>query len=194
MAAALVAAGVTAGCSISQPLGHGSRVPWAGAQLAAAERAAAPRTAATVAAGVSADERYRVRRGDRLGDLARSFKVSVADLARANNLAAPYTIRTGQELRIPAHARGGAPAPTVVAARSSAASKVASIRVSSGQPVRTVASQVTAKPTKVAALEVKVEPSAGPGPTPELKPQKAVCYRCRLSLLSGFRRRLSILA
>jgi murein DD-endopeptidase MepM/ murein hydrolase activator NlpD len=37
-----------------------------------------------------------------------------------------------------------------------------------------VASQVTAKPTKVAALEVKVEPSAGPGPTPELKPQKAV--------------------
>lgn len=171
--AALVAAGLTAGCSIYQPLDEGSRVPWAQAQLAKEDRA--PPRVAPVAAVGGAGERYRVRPGDRLGDVARGFGVSVADLAQANGLAAPYVIRTGQELRIPAPGSGTTSGPTVLAKQAGDRPQVAAVRVTSGQPVRTSSTTAASRPTRVAALDVgQVEPAAGTAPAPQPKPEKAV--------------------
>lgn len=105
VAALMVVGAVTAGCSVYQPLDRGSGVPWATASEGTGQVTA---TAGEV--GLSGD-RYRVRPGDRLGDLAERFGVSVRDVAAANRLEAPYVIYVGQELRIPA----GGTTPTVVA-------------------------------------------------------------------------------
>jgi murein DD-endopeptidase MepM/ murein hydrolase activator NlpD len=128
-----------------------------------------------VAAVGVAEERYRVRPGDRLGDVARSFRVSVADLAQANGLEAPYVIRTGQELRIPEPGRGAVSAPTVLAKQSGDRPQVAAVRIKSGQPVRTSPAQVVSEAMQVAALEVgQIEPAAGNPPAPVPKAERPV--------------------
>jgi murein DD-endopeptidase MepM/ murein hydrolase activator NlpD len=78
----------------------------------AVEPAAAPRpqpakavVAATqpeVSAGLATQ--HRVAAGDRLGALAQSYGVSLAALAQANDLSAPYVVYVGQVLQIPAGA------------------------------------------------------------------------------------------
>jgi murein DD-endopeptidase MepM/ murein hydrolase activator NlpD len=162
---ALVAVGITAGCSIYQPLDQGSRVPWAG------HRAAAQGAATTFAADAAApfEERYRVRRGDRLGDLAQNYGVSVAALARLNGLEPPYVIVVDQELRIPPRAVGAARGPTVVASRAVPPQRVAAIEAPPPQPRNHGMAQVRPGPQEVAALEEAAPPSAD-GPTPRLKP------------------------
>ncbi|MGH6899622.1 MAG: peptidoglycan DD-metalloendopeptidase family protein [Geminicoccaceae bacterium] len=145
---------------------QGSRVPWAqAARGEAAETVSAPEVIAL------SDERYRVRRGDRLGDLARSYGVTLAALAQVNDLEPPYIIRVDQELRIPAHAPGAAPAPTAVASRAVRAQEIASIEEPPPQPRDHGTAQVTPGPQKVAALEEAAPPS-GDRPTPELKPAR----------------------
>jgi murein DD-endopeptidase MepM/ murein hydrolase activator NlpD len=164
---ALIAVGITAGCSIYQPLDQGSRVPWAQAQVTAP--GAAPAFEADEVA--LSDERYRVRRGDRLGDLAQSHGVTVAALAQANDLEPPYIIRVDQELRIPARASGAPPAPPAVASRAVPPQRIASIEVPPPQPQNHGMAQVRPGPQEVAALEEAVPPS-GSRPTPELKPAR----------------------
>jgi murein DD-endopeptidase MepM/ murein hydrolase activator NlpD len=166
--AALIAVGITAGCSIYQPLDRGSRVPWAGHQ------AAAPAEATAFAAAVPppSEERYRVRRGDRLGDLAQSYGVSVAALARLNGLEPPYVIVVDQELRIPSHALGAAPAPTVAASRAVRPQRVAAIEAPPPQPRNHGLAQVRPGPQEVAALEEAAPPSKD-WPTPRPKPAPA---------------------
>jgi murein DD-endopeptidase MepM/ murein hydrolase activator NlpD len=169
---ALIAVGITAGCSIYQPLDQGSRVPWAQEQTAARDQGAAQGEAATSRADEVAlsEERYRVRRGDRLGDLARSYGVTVAALAQVNDLQPPYIIRVDQELRIPARgASEAAPAPVVVASRAVRPQRLASIEVPPLQPQDHGTAQVTPGPQEVAALE-EAAPPPEPRPTPELKP------------------------
>ena len=51
---------------------------------------------------------HRVRRGDSLSSLARQFGVSIAELARANDLPPQAKLRRGATLRIPMG--GAAPA------------------------------------------------------------------------------------
>jgi murein DD-endopeptidase MepM/ murein hydrolase activator NlpD len=109
-----------------------------------------------------------VRRGDRLGDLARSHGVTVAALAQANDLEPPYIIRVDQELRIPARGSGAAATPTALASRAVPPQRIASIEVPP-QPQNHGMAQVRPGPQEVAALEETVPPS-GSRPTPELKP------------------------
>lgn len=66
-----------------------------GAVLGIGDRVAVdPRSART--------RHYRVRNGDTLGQIAERFDVRLADLASANSLRAPYRLRVGHELVIPA--------------------------------------------------------------------------------------------
>lgn len=45
--------------------------------------------------------RFEVRRGDTLSAIAAAYRVNWRELARANNIDAPYTIHPGQRLRVP---------------------------------------------------------------------------------------------
>lgn len=59
----------------------------------------APTTAAP--SGTVSGQKYVVKEGDTLADIANSFGVAVADLISANNLTNPDVIIVGQELIIP---------------------------------------------------------------------------------------------
>ena len=62
---------------------------------------------ATLPDGPAAE--HRVASGDRLGDVAEAYGVSLEALAQANGLSAPYVIHVGQVLKVPA---GGDVAPS----------------------------------------------------------------------------------
>ena len=152
---ALMAIGLVAGCSVYRPLDGGSTVPWA----SAARGAAAGATEAHQGPVTLAGEIYRVRRGDRLGALADQFGLSVAALAEANGLQAPYVIRVGQELRIPGQSPGAGPRNTMVAQRQGRSTAVAAIDVAPLLPKRVVAEAPSereggASGTQIAALDL----------------------------------------
>ena len=163
-AVALIAVGITAGCSIYRPLDRGSGVPWA------QDEAARP---ALARGGIAvSEERYRVRPGDRLGDLAQSYGVTLAELARVNDLGPPYLIRIDEELWIPAHAPGGPPAPRAFASRTVRPQPIAA-RETPVERAPRGADRVTPGPQEVAALELpppSTLPTPANGPTPALKP------------------------
>ena len=96
----MVAGGLTAACSTYQPLNRGSDVPWAKAGRMASADGAQPSAAAPAAARLPGD-RYIVRRGDRLADVAASYGLSVEALTNANRLKAPDLLYVGQVLSIP---------------------------------------------------------------------------------------------
>lgn len=78
----------------------------------AARRAPAPKAVAVVQPSSTASRgagSHRVVRGEHLSEIARGYGVGLDDLARANDIAAPYVIRVGQVLQIPG---GGAVEPT----------------------------------------------------------------------------------
>jgi LysM repeat protein len=54
-----------------------------------------------VAAGSSGAASYKVRSGDRLGDIAHAHNVTISKLANANSISNPNLIRVGQVLSIP---------------------------------------------------------------------------------------------
>ncbi|HEX6286520.1 MAG TPA: LysM peptidoglycan-binding domain-containing protein [Acidimicrobiia bacterium] len=54
-----------------------------------------------VASGAAGEAKYRVERGDRLGDIAHSHGVAVNSLVSLNKISNPNLIRSGQVLRIP---------------------------------------------------------------------------------------------
>ncbi len=70
-------------------------------------RRAAPVRTASVTSGY-----VTVRPGQTLYSIARANGKSVAEVAAANNLSAPYSVRVGQRLRIPGVASPASPAPT----------------------------------------------------------------------------------
>jgi murein DD-endopeptidase MepM/ murein hydrolase activator NlpD len=127
--AALIGIGLAAGCSVYQPLDRGSTVPWA-----AAARGGDTGSARSGAVAALARDTYRVRSGDRLGGVADRFGLSATALAEANDLAPPYVIRVGQELRVPAQAPGAGPRATMVAQREAGSTAVAAIDVAPLQP------------------------------------------------------------
>ena len=110
-----------------QPLDQGSNVPWAQAHLGAGAMASARRAPGGA---------HVVRSGDRLGGLADRYGLSVPQLAQANHLPPPYTIRVGQVLRVPA--RG--PGAIMVARRERRSTAVASAGAVAALP-RSVAAQ-----------------------------------------------------
>jgi membrane-bound lytic murein transglycosylase D len=59
---------------------------------------------------------HRVARGDTLSQIAETYSTRVSILAALNNLNSRYTIRAGQQLRLPAAGPAPAVAPVVVAA------------------------------------------------------------------------------
>jgi membrane-bound lytic murein transglycosylase D len=56
-------------------------------------------------------DRYRVQKGDTLGQIARKYRTSVDAIVRANNLSSRTLIREGQVLRIPVSGLPSTPAP-----------------------------------------------------------------------------------
>ena len=153
-----------------QPLDQGSTVPWA----------AAPRGDGAAVAAVAGDT-YRVRPGDRLGDLADRFGLSVAALAEANGLAAPYVIRVGQELRVPGQAPGAGPREIMVAQGQGGTTAVAAIDLTPLLPkggVPEAGSRQESGPggTQIAALDLETLPArttaaAAPPATAALPPR-----------------------
>jgi murein DD-endopeptidase MepM/ murein hydrolase activator NlpD len=202
-AAALLAVGLAAGCSVYRPLDQGSPVPWAQAHPGAGEVSLADGAGG---AGAAALPGYRVRPGDRLGLLAERFGLSVAELAEANGLRPPYVIRIGEVLRIP----GAAPRDVMVAdgGRGSATGARDSTTV---RLPASVASEMPAgenlATSRVAALDVSAlpplagssgAPAAAAGPAPRLTPATAAApgaagYTVRRGeTLSGIARRLDV--
>ncbi len=100
LALIMVAGGLTAACSTYQPLNRGSDVPWAKASRMASADSAQPSATAPAAAQLPED-RYVVRRGDRLADVAASYGLSAEALAKANRLKAPDLLYVGQVLCVP---------------------------------------------------------------------------------------------
>ena len=70
-------------------------------------------TAAVSAPAASGATTHTVKMGDTLGAISRRYKVSVADIARANNITDPTRINIGQELVIPS---AGSSSPATAAA------------------------------------------------------------------------------
>jgi len=197
---------------VYHPLDQGSTVPWAAArQTGTSALAAAP---AHAAVAVAAGQSYRVRPGDRLGDLADRFGLSVGALAAANGLQPPYVIRVGQELRIPGQAPGAGPEGTMVAQRQGGSSPIESTELAPLLPKSVIAEvapedKPAAAEKQVAALDLAPLPppsreAVAPvvtGPTPELKPRKSAPapateterYTVRSGeTLSGIARRLGV--
>jgi murein DD-endopeptidase MepM/ murein hydrolase activator NlpD len=179
--AALIAVGLAAGCSVYRPLDQGSTVPWASA---ARGGGAAVATGAQARPVAFAGDTYRVRGGDRLGELADGFGLSVAALAGANGLQPPYVIRVGQELRIPGQTPGAGPKPTMVARRGGGSTAVAAIDVAplAPQPLPAQAGSADqgGRRTQIAALDLApppatkaAAPAAPAALTPSAKPVKA---------------------
>jgi murein DD-endopeptidase MepM/ murein hydrolase activator NlpD len=117
LATIALSCGLATACSTYQPLGRGSDVPWAAAgqtrsAAAAAERSGRRGELSQPEVIELAGDEHRVRAGDRLSTLARTYRVSVRALAEANRLEAPYVIYVGQRLRIPGHTTS-APEPVL---------------------------------------------------------------------------------
>lgn len=125
-------------CTAYQPVQPGPGQSWAEAraQARAQERSTLART-------------HRVREGESLSVVAQRYRVSQRELAAANRLQKPYTLRTGQVLTIPERPApsGLAPAP--------AAPVLAAARPSPVAAGPTLAETETARPP-VEAGEVRV--------------------------------------
>jgi LysM repeat protein len=107
LAIVVISCSLGAACSTYQPLDRGSDVPWAASgqarSAAAPERTGRRGELAQPQVMELAGGGHRVRAGDRLSTLARTYGVSVRALADANRLEAPYVIYVGQQLQIPGH-------------------------------------------------------------------------------------------
>jgi murein DD-endopeptidase MepM/ murein hydrolase activator NlpD len=80
-----------------------------------------------------------VGKGDTLAKIAKTAGVSIDDLAKANNLAAPYRLKAGQTLTVPAAAPPREPAPKAEAPKASKTAAPTSVKVGKGQTLQTIA-------------------------------------------------------
>jgi murein DD-endopeptidase MepM/ murein hydrolase activator NlpD len=187
--AALVAVGLATSCSVYHALDEGSNVPWAQAHPGAGR--------VVLADGAPPRGTHIVRPGDRLGGLAGRYGLSVPQLAQANHLQPPYTIRVGQVLRVPAHGPG---AP-VVAQRERRPTAVASAgalaALSKSSPAQVTVRQDVNASRQVAALDVTELPlPARQSPPPQVaKPAAPAGQRYTVrsgETLSEIARRLDV--
>lgn len=88
-------------------VGQTVRVPSSAVPPSRMSQPASSNTIAATPVSARPEGQHVVRPGDTLYSISRSTGASVADLARANQLRAPYQLNVGQTLRIP----GGAAAP-----------------------------------------------------------------------------------
>ncbi len=193
--ATLAGVGLVASCSVYQPLDQGSNVPWAQAHQGVGRMASAD--------GVPRGGIHIVRSGDRLGGVADRYGLSVPQLAQANHLRSPYTIRVGQVLRIPEGGPGAGPDRVMVAQSARRSTVVAAVPKS--PPASATARRETAAPQQVAALEVaelssparsKPAPvAATPTPSKPAKPSAPAGQRYTVragETLSGIAQRLDV--
>lgn len=153
-----VQTGTVAPISSGQGYNSGQGYSTAGAtganpRLAAARRIMPGRyansgTAPSTTSAPSASGAVRVGSGDTLYSVARSNGVSVEDLAAANDIRYPYSVRIGQTLRIPGAPRSVA---AVAPARSVRSTGGTSHTVSAGDTLYGVARSYGVKVTDLAA-------------------------------------------
>jgi murein DD-endopeptidase MepM/ murein hydrolase activator NlpD len=146
---------------------------------AAAPAQAAPVAAAKPVASVVTTPAgtHVVNRGDTLASIARANKVSVVDLARANNVTPTSALKLGSRITVPATksvvAAAPAPAPVAAPVAPVAAAPVAAVptRVAAAapEPVQKVRMATTTTPPEVAAAApespVKTAEATGALPT-----------------------------
>jgi murein DD-endopeptidase MepM/ murein hydrolase activator NlpD len=155
----LLAVGLLTSCSVYHPVDQGSNVPWAQAHSGAGAMVSAQGTGGT----------YVVRSGDRLGGLADRYGLSVRQLAQANHLPPPYTIRVGQVLRIPGRGPGA-----IMVARSEPRSKAGApgggvSPLPRWAPTKATARHESSASRQVAALDVtELALPAGDNPRPRV--------------------------
>lgn len=99
-------------------VGQELKIP--GTEAAPSSPAKKAQVSAPAAASSAGPAVHTVKIGDTLGAISRRYKVSVTEIAKANNITDPTKIRVGQDLVIPGAASGGAvtassPAPSVAA-------------------------------------------------------------------------------
>jgi LysM repeat protein len=92
-------------------------VPAGGPRDGAEAAAAMTAPAAAVAAAAVPAGRHTVMPGETLGEIARRYRTSVAEIARLNNITDPGRLRAGQILIVPGTAATTTPAPAAPASR-----------------------------------------------------------------------------
>ncbi|OQA45987.1 MAG: Muramidase-2 precursor [Chloroflexi bacterium ADurb.Bin325] len=102
---------------------------------AASSQGAAASGASTGAASASGPSVYVVQSGDTLGNIARRFNTTVAELMRLNNIANPDRIVVGQKLTVPAAGSTGSTGATTTTTQSGARTYV----IQSGDTLLSVA-------------------------------------------------------
>ena len=141
----------------------------AAAPVAAPVPAAAPKPVSSVVTTPAST--HVVNRGDTLMSVARANKVSVADLARANNLPANSLLKLGSRLAVPSTKSVVAAAPAAIAAPVAVAAAPVATRVAAAvpEPVQKVRMATTTTPPEVAAAApespVKAAEATGALPT-----------------------------
>ncbi|MGI9482167.1 MAG: peptidoglycan DD-metalloendopeptidase family protein [Hyphomicrobiales bacterium] len=121
----------------------GQRLRLPGSGSGSSTVASAPATTTSVTA---ASETHTVQNGETLYSLGRTYKISPMAIARENNLAEPYSLRVGQNVRIP-----GKGSSTVTSTTTSQQEETVAIST----PVETT--QTTAPEPKTAALPAPAE-------------------------------------
>lgn len=159
------------GCTQYQPVGWDGHGSWAAARAAANQPrpAGGERTAAATYPG-----RHVVQPGETLSELAVRYRTSMASLAAANRVSAPYQVQTGQVLAVPAAPRRQAPVtvappPPVLTARDTTPPTpvVAPIRVASLAPVVAPIHAVALDPPPITPAALHKGREAAPqGPPP----------------------------
>lgn len=128
---------------VTPPAGYQVRVPpgtrqrfevaYAGMRRDARDAQALPAAVASASGG-----KYRVRRGDTIGGIAKRHRVSARVLMSANGLRNPKLLRIGQTLRLP----GRAAAAKVVASARGAAPAASTYRVRKGDTIGRIAQRL----------------------------------------------------
>lgn len=161
------------GCTQYQPVGWDGHGSWAAARAAANQQrpASGDRMASTSYPG-----RHVVQPGETLSELAVRYKTSMASLASANRVRAPYEVQVGQLLAVPAAPRQRAPTtsppprPPVLVARATTppVKAAAPIRVASLEPMAAPIHAVALEPPPIAPAALKSTDAAGPAASPPL--------------------------
>jgi murein DD-endopeptidase MepM/ murein hydrolase activator NlpD len=146
--------------------------PAATATAAAPAPAVAPVAAAPVvrpvAAAAAAPAVHFVNHGETLASIARNNHVSVAELARANNLDASAKLKLGSRLMVPVKS-AAAPAPAVAAAQPVAVAAVPARMASAGPQQTAHLAQAATTPEQTAAAEAPLKASEATGALPTFR-------------------------
>ena len=117
----------------------------------------APQVAAVEAPSAPAGSKVTVGPGMTLYSIARANNLSVSQLAAANNIRAPYSVRTGQVLRIPGSSQASLPEPAMqapskkVVAASAPAASSGLHQVGSGETLFSLGRKYNVSPYAIAS-------------------------------------------